>query len=275
MSRKIHLLLIDPQLDFCDPSGALFVQGAPEDCDRIATMVNRLNNKLDDIHVSLDSHHYMDISHPVSWVDSSGNHPKPFTPIFKDDVEKGKWQASIPALQDRFQKYVQQLQTNGRYIHLIWPEHCLIGSKGHNVHANIFDSLQEWESKKPGRIVNYVTKGSNPFTEHFSAIQAEVPDPKDPGTQVNTSLIKSLLEADDLLIAGEASSHCVANTVRDIANNFGSDDLIKKLVYLTDASSAVGGDDGTGKTFKQYEQEFIRDLVSRGMRTSTTTSYLS
>lgn len=274
MSRKIHLLIIDPQNDFCDPNGSLFVPGAVEDCDRIAAMISRLNPKLDDIHVTLDSHRKFDIAHPDFWIDSSGKHPAPFTPIFKDDVEQGKWQASIPSLTDRATQYVKDLQTNGRYIHLIWPEHCLIGGWGTAVQPKVFDALQEWSAKKPGRMIDFVTKGSNPFTEHFSAIQAEVPDPKDPGTQVNTNLIKALLEADDVLIAGEASSHCVANTVRDIADNFGSDEYIKKLVYLTDASSAVGGDDGTGKTFKQYEEEFIKDLVSRGMRTSTTVDYL-
>lgn len=134
--------------------------------------------------------------------------------------------------------------------------------------------MKNWEGKKPGRMVDYVTKGSNPFTEHFSAIQAEVPDPKDPGTQVNTRLIKSLLEADDVLIAGEASSHCVANTVRDIANNFGSDDFVKKLVYLTDASSAVDSVDGNGKHFSEYAKEFVQDLVKRGVRTSTTVDFL-
>jgi nicotinamidase/pyrazinamidase len=272
--RSIQLLLIDPQNDFTDPNGSLFVAGAPADCDRVAKMISRLNSKIDDIHVSLDSHIQFSIFHPKFWVDSSGNNPAPFTPIFHEDVEKGKWQASIPSLTERAKKYITDLQATGRYIHLIWPEHCLIGGWGHSIQSQVFDSLQEWSARKPGRIVDFVTKGSNPFTEHFSIIKAEVPDPKDPSTQLNVNLIKSLIEADDLLIAGEASSHCVANTVRDIADNFGSDSLIKKLVYLTDASSPVGGDDGTGKTFKQYEAEFVKDLVARGMRTSTTVDYL-
>lgn len=272
--KKIHLLLIDPQNDFCNPDGTLFVNGAQEDCKRVAHFINRISRKLDDIHVSLDQHHTFDISHPTAWVDSSGNHPAPFTPIFKEDVERGKWQASIPGLQNRFLEYVGRLQANGRYTHLIWPKHCLIGSWGSVIDPVVFNALKEWEEQKPGRIVDYVTKGSNPFTEHFSAIQAEVPDNNDVSTQLNTRLIQSLIEADDVLIAGEASSHCVANTVRDIANNFGNIDFVKKLVYLTDASSAVPGDDGTGKTFKQYEEDFIKDLVSKGMRISTTKDYL-
>lgn len=29
--KKVHLLIIDPQQDFCSPTGVLFVQGADED----------------------------------------------------------------------------------------------------------------------------------------------------------------------------------------------------------------------------------------------------
>lgn len=32
------------------------------------------------------------------------------------------------------------------------------------------------------RNVQFVNKGSNPWTEHYSAVQAEVPDPADAGT---------------------------------------------------------------------------------------------
>ena len=45
------------------------------------------------------------------------------------------------------------------------------------------------------------------------------------------------MEADLIFVAGEAGSHCLANTVRDIANNFGDDTYVKKLVLLTDATS--------------------------------------
>lgn len=31
---KVHLLVIDPQKDFCNPNGSLFVTGADKDMDR-------------------------------------------------------------------------------------------------------------------------------------------------------------------------------------------------------------------------------------------------
>ena len=115
-------------------------------------------------------------------------------------------------------------------------------------------------------MVDFVAKGSNIYTEHYSAVQAEVPDPSDPGTQINIGLIQTLDEADVIAIAGEAGSHCLANTVRDIADNF-SDESIKKLVLLTDATSPVPG-------FEQNQTDFINEMTARGMQLSTTTEFM-
>ena len=74
MTTKVELLIIDPQVDFCDPKvGALYVPGAEHDMNRLAAMIRRLNNKIDDIHVTLDSHHLIHIAHPIFWKDS-GDH---------------------------------------------------------------------------------------------------------------------------------------------------------------------------------------------------------
>jgi len=97
---------------------------------------------------------------------------------------------------------------------------------------------------------------------------ADVPDPSDASTQINTRLIQALENADLILIAGEARTHCVANTVRDIANNFGSDSFIAKLVLLTDAASDIPG-------FEAHAQNFMDEMVGRGMQLSTTTEFLA
>ncbi len=82
---QVELLIIDPQVDFCDPMGALSVPGA-------ATNRTRLAPKLDAIHVTLDSHHFGDIAHPIFWKDSAGNHPAPFTHVSPHDSPAlGPW----------------------------------------------------------------------------------------------------------------------------------------------------------------------------------------
>jgi nicotinamidase-related amidase len=40
---KLHLVVIDPQYDFCDPNGSLFVPEADNDMKRLAVMVERLS----------------------------------------------------------------------------------------------------------------------------------------------------------------------------------------------------------------------------------------
>jgi nicotinamidase-related amidase len=258
-----ELLVIDPQHDFCNSNGKLFVGGADKDMERLAKAVKKISQQLWDIHVTLDCHHLLDIAHPLFWIDKFGKHPGPFTIITEQDVKDGVWYATIPELRIDALKYVVSLASNARYHLCIWPPHCLIGSLGGTVVPSLFDAFCDWE-KENKAVVDYVTKGSNFMTEHYSAVMADVPDPSDPGTQLNTRLINILKDADKILIAGEALSHCLANTIRDIANNFGEDN-IKKFVLLEDCTSNVG--DIPGSTmFKDMGDSFVKEMTSRGMQ---------
>ena len=271
---RIELLIIDPQYDFCHPNGALSVPGAMDDMARLAVMIGRLEKQIDDIHVTLDSHHLVDIAHPIFWVDSKGKAPATFTIISADDVAKGFYRTTKPGFQKRALEYVKGLEANSRYPLCIWPPHCLIGSWGYGVinekDCPLFDALVNWE--KQFAMVDYVTKGSNLWTEHYSAVQADVPDPQDPDTQLNMRLIDTLQTADVILLAGEAKSHCLANTVIDIANNFGEEN-IKKMVLLEDATSNVPDPPGT-TMFTDFGEKFVADMKKRGMQVSTTEKFL-
>ncbi len=261
---KLEFLIIDPQNDFCDPKGSLFVPGADKDSERLSSLITRLTSKIDDIHVTLDTHHFVDIAHPIFWVNSEGKHPDPFTIISQDDISNSSWRTTNPQFQKRAKEYINQLANNGRYPLCIWPPHCLIGSWGHNIHPSLYKTFLEWE--KSFAMVDYVTKGSNFWTEHYSAVQADVPDPQDPDTMLNTRLIETLEKSDIILLAGQARSHCLANTVRDIANNFGEDN-IQKMVLLNDATSDVSG-------FENFGEDFVKDMVKRGMQISNTIDFL-
>jgi nicotinamidase/pyrazinamidase len=205
------------------------------------------------------------IAHPISWVDSKGNHPAPFTQITLTDVENGTYRAFKPGLQRRFESYVRSLESNGRYVLTIWPPHCLIGSPGHAVHPTLFEALLEWERTVYG-FVGYTPKGSNYLTEHYSAVVADVSYPDDPTTQLNTRFIQLLEEADDILITGEALNFCVANTFKDVADNFSNADYVKKLVLLEDACSEIPG-------LEFLTKAFMDDMLPRGMRIARTTDF--
>lgn len=261
----LRILGIDWQNDFVDPNGSLYVPGADEDAVRCAAMIERLMSKITDFHATLDSHHSVDIAHPIFWINSSGQNPAPFTTITVEDVEDGIWRAYNPADAQRAKAYVQALKDNNRYELTIWPPHCLIGSWGTGVYPAIYEQLLVWE--QDFAMVDYVTKGSNLYTEHYSAVQADVPDPSDPGTMLNAPLIQTLQEADIIALTGQALSHCLANTVKDIADKFGEEN-IKKLVLIRDCTSNVAGCDQMG-------EDFINEMTARGMQISTSIEFLA
>jgi len=82
---------------------------------------------------------------------------------------------------------------------------------------------------------------------------------------LNVKLIETLQKCDIVLLAGEALSHCISNTITDIANEFG-DDNIKKLVLLDDATSNVKG-------FENLGINFMREMKQRGMQVSDTENF--
>jgi nicotinamidase-related amidase len=260
---KTHLLLIDPQIDFMDlPGSTLPVTGAVKDMQRVSAFIDRMGQRLYDIHVTLDSHHACDIAHKALWRNKNGDYPAPFTIIGEAEIKNKVWYARMPQMQAILENYVLALSSSGRYPLCIWPDHCLIGTPGAAIQEDVRDSLNAW-ARGGLQMVDFVAKGTNWKTEHYSAVMAEVPDNQDPTTTLNWGLINILQEADQIVIAGEALSHCVANTVRDIANNFG-DANITKMVLLEDCSSPVTG-------FEKLGLDFIYEMKARGMKTAKST----
>lgn len=263
---KIHLLAIDCQQDFANPRGSLFVPGADKDMERLAKFINRMEKKLDDIHVTLDSHKVMQVFHSAFWINSKGEHPAHYTIISVDDVKKGVWRATITSCQKRATEYVEALASKGKYPLMIWPYHCLISSIGHSLVPAVSDAIIRWEKNRYA-MANYCVKGDFYLSEHYGALEAEVPAPEEPSTMLNTGLVSVLQQADVLLIAGEALSHCVKATVEQVAAAFGEEN-IKKFVLLEDCCSNVA-------SFEQLGKDFVKDMTKRGMQITTTTEYLA
>ncbi len=255
MSPHITLLIIDPQNDFVDPHGSLAVTGALEDAERLVKLIEEAGDRIHSIALSLDSHQRFDISHPLWFSDKEGRHPAPFTVITEQDLVDGTWNPPVELL-GQTRTYLRALEQQGRYPHMIWPEHCLIGSEGHAVFPLIQEALQQWSSR-PARI-DYIYKGQNPLTEHFSAVEAEVPDTKDPRTQVNKDLIDQLNESDEVWVSGWARSHCVGNTLRDLYK-WGGRSLAKKIVIINDTMSDVTG-------FESLGESVLKDSLDLGVR---------
>ncbi|MCP1852882.1 MULTISPECIES: cysteine hydrolase family protein [unclassified Bradyrhizobium] len=270
---KADLVVIDPQNDFMDQKGAaLPVTGAVADMTRVADMVRRIGRRLNDIHVTLDSHRVIDVAHPGFWRGIDGKHPAPFTMITNADIKSGMWEPRNQSYRQRMLDYTAALEAAGKFILMVWPEHCIIGSWGHNVVDVLREELAAWERANFATI-DFVTKGTNTFTEHYGALMAEVPDPADPSTQLNGGFLSVLQEADVIAIAGEASSHCVATTIRQIVDNIG-DDHLRKIHILTDCMSPVPQTPG-GPDFPAIAQQFLKDMEARGLVLTTSDAFLA
>lgn len=274
MRSNIHLLVIDPQNDFCDlppdylpvdpiagtrQAPALAVTGAHSDMQRLASFVRVGAAGITHITVTLDSHHRLDIAHPTFWRTGDGSAVTPFTPITAAQVRDGRYLPRDPASLPRTLTYLDELESRGRYTLMVWPVHCEIGTWGHNVHADLRAAYNDWEERQLA-VVDLVTKGSNPWTEHYSAVQAEVPDASDPGTQLNERLIATLDQADLIVIAGEASSHCVKATTEHVVEILTGH--LGRVVLLTDCMSPVSG-------FETQHAAFMADMRCRGVQLAT------
>ena len=268
--RRLHLLIIDPQNDFCDlpeayrpvqPDGsraapALPVPGAHADMLRVAGLIDAGGMGLSEISVTLDSHQHLDIAHPTFWQTAAGEPVSPFTQIAAEDVQSGRYVPRLPGARERALRYLLQLEAQGRYRHMVWPVHCEIGTWGNNVHSALRVAYNAWEERTLGS-VRKLTKGENPWTEHYSAIQAEVPDADDPSTLLNSGFVAELRRADRLYITGEAGSHCVKATTEHLVAQL-NDAELKRLVLVTDCMSPVSG-------FEAEYQRFVADMRARGV----------
>ncbi len=281
---KVHLVIIDGQNDFMGNDegspysvkladgkmliATLPVKGAVSDMKRLAKMIDRVGHRLEDIHATLDSHRVIDVAHGGMWRDENGKSPSPFMPITSNDIVNHIWTPRNPNLRQRMIDYTRTLEATGEnYLLIIWPEHCLIGTWGHNVQADLAEALLRWERSQYAN-VDYVVKGTNPYTEHYGALMAEVPDPSDPSTQLNTAFLDVMQNADIIGFAGEASSHCVLTTLKQVVQNIGKEHL-KKFHLLTDCMSPVAPVPGVTPDFPAIADKFLKDMALEGMTLTT------
>lgn len=245
------LLIIDPQNSFIDTPnnpGSLAVAGAYQDMLRLAKRISDNPHDYDAIFITLDTHSIHDIAHPDWWRDANGQPPNPFTLISASDVESGTWHAAKEEEQAWSLSYVQELEVANKYKLCVWPPHCIEGTAGWTVSAELQSALDAWETKT-GKTVSYIKKGENPNTEHYSGFKAEVVIAGAPETAFNNELATQILFYNTVEVAGEALSHCVASSVDDLLERKKQVGANTKVVLLADCMSSVTGFEANGQTF--------------------------
>jgi len=251
-------LIIDPQVDF-HGGGSLAVAGADEDAQRTADLIAAKMDDIEQIVITLDTHNKLHIAHGAFWENSEKAQPGPFTVIRREDVEKETWLPRDRTHVAYVLDYIDKLEASGRFMLCIWPEHCIIGSPGHAVTPPIHKACNDW-SVKHNKDIQFVYKGQNNLTEMYSALSAEVPLENDPGTQYNSELQESLLPktADhELIVCGQALSHCVNYTVRDLIKDQPKE-VLARVKLLDDCASSV-------TSFEEAGHTFIADMAVAGV----------
>ena len=256
--KRTALLLIDVQNTFCLPEFELFVagrsgRGAVLDVVRIAELLYRSLDRVTQVIATLDTHSAAQIFHPVFWLDADGSHPAPHTVIRLEDVESGRYRvnpALAPLVSPRKDfdlsawalRYARALAEGGKYPLVVWPYHSMLGGIGHALVALVEEAVffHGVARQSPTRLE---IKGRHALTENYSALRPEVAadDRGLPLAPDSGELVDHLLGFDEILVAGEAKSHCVAWTVADLLSEIQARDasLARKVVLLDDCASPV------------------------------------
>ena len=257
---RTALVIIDPQNCFMDlPQAPLPVVGAAQDMERLAMFVRLRRAIIDKVFVSLDTHVPDHISHAVRWIDAEGNQPGPFTVITYEDCLAGTWRATNPADQAWQTEYVRRLDR----LHIIWPVH---GQKP-AWEWKLYEHLAA-ELNTNGRMqVSYIEKGTHRDVEQFGMFGAEVPFPGAPETYIDHSLISEIDSYDRVIFAGEASSHCVMDSVKQFLEHMPSQDPTK-VVLLRDCMSPV-------TSFEQQVTDWLNEMDAIGAQVTNVYDFLS
>jgi len=194
----------------------------------------------------------MQVFHAIFFVDKDGNHPAPYTDIQLSELREGKWTFN-PALATQFGiapeygqqmtiHYAEELKKTGKYALTVWPYHGMLGSIGHALVASVAESLFFHSIARLAQ-TDLVIKGDTPFTENYSVIGPEVlTGPMDEMLgRRDQRFIQQLQECDQLIIAGQAKSHCVAWTISDLLDDImlTEPQLAKKVYLMEDCTSPV------------------------------------
>lgn len=199
MAKNI-LVIIDPQNDFVDPKGALYVSGAEKTIRRIAKFID--TRQIDRILVSQDSHQYYNIGFTDFW---DIPRIKPFDKIGVQDIvdQKVKPHYIDPRCSDAFYNQFKHYRHQDLTI---WPYHCIEGSWGQCFPDPLIESLNSWSSRNNKTYTIY-KKGNIPVLEAYSLFPSVdyvgptyIPKPE-------------IYYADTIYVCGFCKDICVAETL--------------------------------------------------------------
>ncbi len=195
--ERVYLLLVDVQVDFIHPDGALAIDGAVDDTRRLIQWMYQHAPKISKIGITLDSHVPIQIFHPAWWVNPQGEHPDGYTSISYQDILDGIWQPLYDV--EWSKQYVEILEERAKKQLMIWPYHVLLGTVGQTLVPAVAEAVAYHSVGRKAQ-PNYIIKGLIPQSENYSAIEPEVKYPEHPQGDVNHALLDEMASYDKIYL---------------------------------------------------------------------------
>ena len=282
---KIVIVFVDAQCDFCHKKGSLYVRNAEADMFRAALFVLNNRDRIRHILRSKDTHSGVAIHNRRVWFGPFGQEVDPYTVILSDDIRRGKFRinpAFVPILapekgllwMDGYAPhYGETLERQGKQPLIAWPDHCLAGTRGHEIVGGLEEAMLLWQELGYGTVETYL-KGLHPLSEHYSPFETEVQHDHEGvplfWAYTDEEKMAEILAYDLVLVVGEAGSHCVRAMMRSLMAYIAKTDpaLARKIYILVDCMSPVVAltPDGTIlQDFTKDQEDILEACADTGM----------
>lgn len=255
---KTLLLVIDPQFDFED-NGTLAVPGAIEDFKRLLRFAYDNLDKITQIMISLDTHFFFHVFSGCCWKDKNGNYVSPYTMITKEACDAGEYTPVMyPGV---FKKYLEGLDATSKKKLMIWTQHCLEFTKGWLPEQELVKMIYFHEAARRVRPLG-IQKGQSPYSEMYGIFKEEYPKGGVP--KINSKLTDKIAEFDKIIIAGEAKSHCVLESLKQFLEVYEDQpEITSKVYFLMDCCSCIPGTEAeTEAELKELQAKYNINLVN-------------
>jgi len=236
--KKSILIVIDPQNDFVDPKGSLFVPGAPKAIEYICKFIYQ--RKPTDILISQDTHQKFSIGFPLFW----DRELKGFDKIKVSDILEDRIRP-IKIREGWEYEFKRQFKGKENQELTIWPYHCIDGSWGWCFPESLVGALNDWGLYNPEHNQYEVyRKGYVPEVESYS-IYNDL-NPELPNLILNN-------EYDKIYVAGFCKDICVAESLKDLRQY---DRFKDKLVFLDNCMATLDPDSPNLMIYEELVSEF-------------------
>lgn len=255
---KTLMLVIDPQFDFED-NGTLAVPGAAEDFKRLLRFVYKNLDKITKFMISLDTHFFFHVFSGCCWKDKNGEFVKPYTMITKDAYDAGEY---YPVMYPKiFKDYLKGLESNSKKKLMIWTQHCLEYTKGWLPEQELVKMMYFHEAARKVRPYG-IQKGKSPYSEMYGIFKEEYA--VGGASNVEEKLTNNIAEYDRILIAGQAKSHCVLESLKQFLEVYSDKpEITSKVYFLMDCCSCIPGTEAdTEAELNRLQKQYNINLVN-------------